>query len=791
MVVDFDNDGFRDLIITNGFPKDVTDHDFIQYQSELSFVATKEILLSKIPAVKLNNYAFRNNGNLTFSNVSKDWGITEPSFSNGAAYADFDADGDLDYVVNNINDPASVYRNNSQEQAQDGSRNFLRINFKGDKYNLNGLGAVVTLTYNSTLQTYEHTPYRGYLSSVEPVAHFGVGSCKVIDEVKVKWPNGKTQTLKKVPANQVLELKIDNAFDEPTTSVVQAPMLLSDVSDSLGVAYRHTELDYIDFNIQKLIPHKLSQYGPSLAVGDVNADGLDDVFVSGSRYRKGQFLVQTSTGGFRLQDLLPEADSTQKSYEDAGSLLFDADADGDLDLYIVSGGYEVQPTEQGYQDRLYLNNGKGLFARAMGALPAMLESGSCVKAADYDRDGDLDLFVGGRVKSTQYPLPVSSTILRNDSKAGVPKFTDVSNQVAKELKDIGMICDALWTDFDNDGWTDLLLSGEWMPPTFLKNTQGRFSKVATGLEQYLGLWTSLLGGDFDADGDTDYLLGNQGLNTLYRVSEAEPMRLYAKDFDNNGNYDAIPTVYYPDSTGERKEFPYNVREDMIKQMISTRAKFPTFGQYARAGIEQLLTEAERKDAMVLSANYLQSSYLQNLGGGKFELKALPVAAQFAPIFGMLAEDLDLDGHLDAILVGNDFGCELLQGRQDALNGLVLKGDGKGGFVALSIQQSGFCPTGDAKALVRLTNAGGRNTWVVSQNKSKLKFYQRASSAATLKWQPLDAVALLKYADGRIQRQELYHGQSFYSQSARNSPLSSKVVEVEVIDFRGKKRTIKP
>jgi enediyne biosynthesis protein E4 len=778
-------------VITNGFPKDVTDHDFIQYQSELSFVATKEILLSKIPAVKIKNYAFRNNGNLTFANVSADWGIQEPSFSNGAAYADFDNDGDLDYVVNNINDPASVYRNNLQQQKREPS-NYLRVKLKGGPRNVQGLGAAIRLKYGGITQTYEHSPYRGYLSSVEAVAHFGLGKATVIDELSVVWPNGKSQIIKNVPANQVLTLDFQNAKVQPQLAEMALSPLWTDVSDSVGVTYQHTELDYIDFNIQKLIPHKLSQYGPSLAVGDINADGLDDVFVAGSRYRKGSFLIQNNSGGFQLKDLLPEADSTAKPYEDAGSLLFDADADGDLDLYVVSGGYEVQATAQGYQDRLYLNDGKGGLVRSVNALPTMQESGSCVKAADYDRDGDLDLFVGGRVKSTQYPVSVSSTILRNDTpRGGAAKFTNVTPQIAQDLSNIGLVCDALWTDVDADGWTDILLCGEWMPVTLLKNTKGRFVKTPTGLEKYAGLWTSLVGGDFDNDGDTDYIVGNQGHNTLYKVSAAEPMRMYAKDFDNNGNYDAIPTVYHPDSTGQRREFPYNVREDLVKQMISTRAKFPTFGQFARAGINDLLTEAERKDAMILEFNYASSSYLQNVGGGQFSISALPIEAQFAPVFGMYADDVNQDGNLDVVLVGNDFGCELLQGRQDALNGLVLSGNGAGGFVPMPLAKSGFCVPADAKSVVRVSDATGRSTLIVSQNKGKLKFFRAATSSPSIRVEATDAVAIWKFTNGKTRRQELYYGDSFYAQSARRLLSSPQVLAVEIMDYRGNKRKVKP
>lgn len=788
MVVDFDNDGFRDVIITNGFPKDITDHDFIMFLSEVSSVASKEMLLEQIPAVKIKNYAFRNKGDLTFTNVSDAWGIEQPSFSNGAAYADFDNDGDLDYVVNNINDSAFVFRNNLQS-LENNDHNFLRIKFKGSEQNRNGLGAIVEVRYDSgKQQMYEHSPYRGYLSSVEPIAHLGLGKVRTLDEVKIIWQNGKCQTLKKVPVNQTLEVDIRNAKEDYRSIQNNESPLFADITDSLNIPYKQEELDYIDFNVQKLIPHKLSQFGPSLAVGDVNSDGLDDIFVGGSRQKKGIFLIQTPDARFQVQDLLPEKAGLTKPQEDAGSLLFDADGDGDLDLYVVSGGYETQQNLSAYQGRLYLNDGKGHYKKDSLALPNSVESGSCIKAADFDRDGDLDLFIGGRVKPSAYPQPVSSFVWRNDSKPGKPKFTDVTAQVAKDLKDIGLICDALWTDFDNDGWTDLLLSGEWMPLTFLKNDHGKFSKLATDQSKQ-GLWTGIAAGDFDNDGDIDYLVGNTGQNTLYRVSDKEPMRLYGKDFDNNGNYDAVPTVYYKDTTGKKQEFPFNVREDMIKQMITTRAKFPGFRAYAKATINELLTEAERKDAIVLTANHLQSSYVENLGNGKFNISALPIEAQFSTVFGMLADDFDQDGNLDVLLTGNDFGNELTQGRLDASNGLLLKGDGKGHFQSQRITQSGLCIPGDAKAVIKLTDAKGRYIVVASQNKNILKFFRSVKPTPITRLQPTDAAVQVKYANGKTRKEEVYYGSSFYSQAARTLVRTPQMKSVEVVDFKGNKRNL--
>ena len=400
----------------------------------------------------------------------------------------------------------------------------------------------------------------------------------------------------------------------------------------MGLNITHTEPEYIDFNVQKLLPHKLSQFGPSVAVGDVNGDRLDDLFIGGSRNRKGRFLLQTTTGTFVNRDLLPGADSSAKVQEDMGTLLFDADGDGDVDLYIASGSIEGNAGTDVFQDRLYVNDGKGGYTLSVNGLPVNLVSKSCVKAVDFDRDGDLDLFVGGRVEPDKYPKPVSSFILRNDSGKGAPKFTDVTAQVAPQLKDIGLVCDALWTDPDNDGWPDLMLAGEWMPLMLLKNEQGKhFSPTAdASFGKAKGWWNSITSGDFDHDGDTDYLVGNLGLNARMRASDREPVRIYAGDFDNNGFYDAIPTIFIPDAEGVRKEYPFHGREDLIKQMIAMRRRFPYYKDFTQASIDKLLTPEERKDALVLEANYLQSVYIRNDGAGKFTLQPLPVQAQLGP-----------------------------------------------------------------------------------------------------------------------------------------------------------------
>jgi hypothetical protein len=792
MVVDFDNDGMRDIIVTNGFPKDITDLDFMAYRAEVNNLASSTYLSDFIPSVKIKNFAFKNNGDFRFEDVTEKWGMAEPSFSTGAAYADLDNDGDLDYIVNNINDSASVYINNSM-QLKPQESNYLRLKFKGNLPNIMGLGAWVEIKYNNgQKQVYEHTPYRGYLSTVEPVAHFGLGKIQKVDEVKVVWQSGKTQILKNIKSNQVITVKESDATTQPTVNQVAAPTILTDITDQLKVPYIHEEDDNIDFNVQKLLPHKLSQYGPAMAVGDVNGDGLEDVFIGGAKYRKGKFLIQNKEGKFSVQDLLSGEDGLKKLSEDMGVLLFDADNDKDLDLYIVSGSYEFKSDSPTLQDRFYINDGKGHFQLNEQAIPAFLKSGSCVKAADYDNDGDLDLFIGGRVEPNAYPKPVSSYILRNDTSNGQVKFTDVTAQVAAKLQNIGLVCDALWSDYDNDGWQDLIMVGEWMPITILKNNKGKLEPMAqSALAGKTGWWTSITPGDFDNDGDIDYIAGNLGLNTLMQANDAEPIGMYAKDFNNDGFFDAIPTVYFPDDEGKLKEFPYNTRDDLAKQFIQTRQRFQNYKKFSEATIDKILKPEELQGALILKANWMKSSYIENKGNGQFEVKELPVEAQFAPIYGMVAQDYDQDGNLDVLISGNDYGTELLVGRHDALNGLLLKGDGKGNFAAVLPESSGFCVMGDAKSLVRLKSAKGEPVLVASQNRGSLKFFSYRNTVKSLDVLPDETTAILKLKGGKNRREELNYGSSFLSQSSRSLILPMGVESVELLDNTGKKREVRP
>ncbi|NLR80870.1 FG-GAP-like repeat-containing protein [Chitinophaga eiseniae] len=792
LVADFDNDGWRDLVVTNGFPKDVTDRDFIAYRQESAPVTPQSNTLAQIPQVKLHKYAFHNNGDGRFTDVSLSWGLTTTAFSNGAAYADLDNDGDLDMVINNINDEASVYENTMMD-TKPKNKHYLSVQLTGDSLNINGLGAWIGLYYGNQQQAYEQTPYRGYLSSIQLNPHFGLGEVSTIDSLVIKWPDGGKQVVMNVKADQVIKINKSDArehYDWFVPALAQNN-LFREITDSLGITYKHSQEDYIDFNIQKLLPHKLSEYGPSLAAGDLNGDGLDDMVIGGNSYLGASALFQQSNGSFLRKVIVPPVDGMGKDFQDMGIALFDADGDGDLDLYIAHGGYESKSNTAAYQDLFFINNGKGDFQKDSLAFPQNYTSKSCVRAVDYDKDGDLDLFVAGRVDPWHYPGAVSGFIYRNDSKNGQIKFVDVTRDVAGGLNNIGLVCDALVTDFDNDGWPDLVLAGEWMPLTFFRNEKGHFKNITekTGISDQVGWWNSLAAGDFDNDGDIDFIAGNLGLNSFYKASQQYPATIYAKDFDNNGSFDAIPAIYLPASQEDttRKEFPVPGRDDLVKQIIGMRSKFQNYKSYATATMDQLFTKEQLAGVLKLQANNFHSSFCRNDGNGKFTLIALPLKAQLSALNGMVTDDFDGDGNLDLVINTNDYGTDVSVGRYDALNGLMLRGDGKGNFVPQSILQSGIFIPGNGKALVKLRSKKDAYLLAAAQNRGPLKVFTSKKDSRHIPLQPGDVTAEFLFKDGRKQRQECYDGSSFLSQSARFLRVGNQVASVAITDRNGKIR----
>jgi hypothetical protein len=793
LIADFNNDGYRDIIITNGFPKDVTDHDFMTYRQNAYVAQTKKQILDQIPSVKIHNYAYQNKGDLTFNDASKSWGLDVPTFSNGAVYADLNNDGAMDMIINNINDEALIYKNTARSKDTLATH-YLQVKFKGDSHNPGGLGTWVDIYYeHGKHQVSENNPYRGYLSTDQNIAHFGLGKISMVDSVVVRWQNGKKQVLKQVKANQVLTVNIANAKEPYTWAQpkIASSALFKEVSKPKNVEFTYNEYDFVDFNIQKLLPHKLSAYNPALAVGDVNGDGLDDMVTGGSSLTPAKVFLQQPDGKFITRDLLKNPNTYADNRKDEGILLFDANGDGKLDLYISSGGYLNASGSNSYQDRIYINDGQGNFTLSPDALPVNHTSKLCVRAFDYNKDGKPDLFVSGRVDPWNYPKPVSSFIFRNDSKNSVVRFTDVTNEVAPALKNIGMICDALFTDYDNDGWPDLVLAGEFMPVTFLKNDHGVFKNATStsGVSDQQGWWNSIVTGDFRHTGRMDYIVGNVGLNTLYKASNEYPVFVTAKDFDKNGSFAAIPSIFLPDQNGDKKEFPAMGREDMLKQMISMKKKFTNYKSYATATMDQILTDDQRKGAIRLKANQSQSCYLRNDGNGKFIMIPLPKQAQISAINGMVVDDFDGDGNLDVIINGNDFGTEVGVGRYDALNGLMLKGDGKGNFSPQSILKSGIYIPGDGKALVKLQASNGNYLLAASQNRGPMKVFELKRPIANIKLLPDDASAVITDSRGQMQKQEFYYGASFLSQSGRFLTVNKDARSVQITNSKGQIRTV--
>ena len=791
LVMDFDNDSYRDLVVTNGFPRDISDHDFTTYRQQMNGITRPMGMLQHVPQVKLHNYGFRNNGNLTFTDATSSWGLEVPTFSNGAAYADFDNDGAMDMVINNINGEALLYRNTSRDNDSINTH-FLQIKFKGNSRNVNGIGTTTTIYYDhGKIQVYENNPYRGYISSNQNMAHFGLGKNAFVDSIKIEWYNGKAQTIKNVKADQRMVVNITDAHQilVPTHVAIDSTALFENITEKSGIQYKHREFDFIDFNIQPTLLHKFSDYGPALASADLDGNGLDDVVVSGNGNSPGRIFFQKTNGRFSEKMLYDYQSNTDGEFKDEGILIFDANADGRPDIYITSGGYQFRQGNPNYQDRLYINEGNLLFKLDTNALPQIHASKFCVRAFDYNHDGKLDLFVSARVDPWNYPKPVSSFIFRNDSKKKKAKFTLVTDEVAPDLKNIGMVSDALFTDFDNDGQPDLILTGEWMPITFLKNEHGKFVKIKTGLENKLGLWNSISAGDFRHTGRMDYIVGNLGLNNIFNASDSFPLYITAGDYDNNGTYDAFPSYFIKSPDGEKKEYPLFSRDDMVKQLITLKNKFPDYSSFANATMQDILTPQQMQASHRLKANFLQSCFLRNDGNGKFTLVPLPKEAQMSILNGMVVDDFNGDGNLDVAISGNDYGTEISSGRYDALNGLVLSGDGKGNFKPLSILQSGIFIPGNGKALIQFIGAKGNLLVGASQNRDVLKIFKLKKPVQHLKVLPDDISAVITYKNGLTQKKEFYYGASFLSQSARFLLVTPQMKSITITNNSGTKRTI--
>lgn len=789
LLADFDNDGDRDLFVSNGYGKDMTNLDFArEYERIMMFgdesTNRKELgdAIEELPRVALRNYFFENEGRLRFTDRSVEWGASPPGISTGAAIADLDQDGDLDVATNNVNQEATLLVNRTSERI--GSRS-VRVRLNGPMGNRGGLGAKLTLYNDSTAQYVDHSPYRGFKSTVEPIAHFGIGADSTADSLHVTWPDGATQTLTDVTAGTVVD--VDHAAATPPRRAAAglirlAPdsLLFQEVAAEHGLTHLHDERETGAFKQTPILPHDLSKDGPGLAVGDVDGNGLDDVFIGADYGNAPTLYLQRENGRFEARLLDSDA-----QFEDRGALFFDVEGDGDVDLYVVSGGPVRARGPDIYQDRLYLNDGTGQLRRATDALPSMSAVGSVVTGADYDLDGDIDLFVGGRVVPGAYPLPARSYLLRNDSEEGQPQFTDVTSEIAPELAEVGLVTDALWTDYNADERIDLLVVGEWMPITFFKQGNEGFTKATNdaGLDNTSGWWMSTVAGDFDADGDMDYVVGNLGLNTRYEASPDAPMRVHAVDIDQNGRLDPILSQYV-DGTSR----PIARRDEMMAQARWLERRFPTYRAYADASVEDLLTAGAQEDAYVQEAVRFETSYLENRGNGTFGVQSLPRSVQTAPIFGMKTGDYNRDGYLDILMVGNWYAPNMRVGRADAFMGAYLKGDGTGRFTVYDGTESGFFVDRDARSLASVATREGRDMLVASQNNDSLRVFSASyESRDAIKLKLLDRYATLTYEDGSTRRIEFTYGASYLAQSSRVMRLPASVEKVTIVGVNGERQ----
>jgi hypothetical protein len=706
LFADFDNDGNKDIFISNGYPKAVIDLDYkaaFASAQQRKDARQSRMLLKDLPGYEVSNYVFRNNGDLTFADKTNQWGMDHPSYSYGAAYADLNGDGRLDLVVNNIDAPAFIYENVGP--SGDG-HHYLDVRLVGESPRelTAAIGAQLTLTAGRRKQHVYYAPYRGYMSTMDHRAHFGLGTAQRVDSLEIRWPDGRYQLLTNLDADRTLIVKQSGAQQNSTgllaAAVAPAPDKWFQPLDARGLSYRQPASTQVDFAVQPLLPYMISSHGPPLAAGDVNGDGLEDVFIGGGRDVPGELFIQQKNGSF-IASSRGQPWEADKAYDDWGAAFFDANGDGRLDLYVASGGYQLAPSSLLLQDRLYINQGGGRFTRDAEALPTMLTSTAAVRVGDFNGDGRPDLFVGGRLTPRNYPYPTRSYILRNDGQ----RFTDVTAELAPELATPGgMITDAAWIDFDGDGRLDLVTVGEWMPIEFYRNDGKQLRNVtqSTQLPPLRGWWYSLAAGDFDSDGRPDLVAGNLGLNSAYKTSQESKLGVYAYSFTGNRTTDVVLTQKV-----DGKEYPLAGMAPLGHELYTTSVRFPTYGSFAQASISQLFGAAQLKQAIHYEADTFASIYLHNDGGGKFSSSTLPNPAQISPIKGIIANDVDGDGHLDLIVAGNTYDVEPNTPRADAGNGVWLRGDGRGRFTPVPATESGFLAPLNVAGLVLVKTPNGR------------------------------------------------------------------------------------
>ena len=704
---DLDNDGWKDLLITNGYLHDVRDNDYARAVYDTIHTGSGYFgTLGLVPSTKLRNYLFRNNGDLTFADSSQSWGFTEPVNSNGAAYADLDNDGDLDLVINNMNAEASLFANNTAATFTD--RHWLRV--RTTSGNAAALGAKVTAHVNGTLQYQELYPERGYQSCVEPVLHFGLGTAEIIDTLDVEWPGGAHTLLTNVKADRLLTLKKEDAKGTDHVPVKPEP-LFTEIAADIGLKFQHQENPYNDFELEPLLPHKQSELGPMLSSADANGDGLDDVFIGAGHGQAPRLFTQKTDGTFSAAASQPWDRHSEQ--ETVGSLFFDADKDGDQDLLILAGGNEEDMREAVYTQRFYLNTGKGTFSEATDRLPPMMTSALRAAAADIDKDGDLDVYIGGRTTPAHYPFAPRSYLLVNDGKG---HFADGTEALAPEALGPGLVTDVRFADLDSDNDPDLLVVGEWMKVTWFRNDGGHFTDASkeAGLDDTHGWWYSVAVADVNEDGHPDIIGGNLGWNSKFHGTKDRPIHVYWADFDDNGRHDI---VLAKEKNG--KQLPVRGRECSSQQCPMILQKFPTYAQYANSDLAGIYTQEKLSGALHLQATMMLSTVLINDGKGHFTPQALPMMAQVAPMNAIIPMDVDGDTHIDLVCAGNNWGAEVETARYDAGTGLILRGDGKGGFTPMPISRSGFFAWGNVKDLALVRTGPNKAPLIVVANNNDI------------------------------------------------------------------------
>ena len=728
LIADLDLDGLKDIFVTNGIARDVTSQDYIAFlaneetmksvtndgRSRVDF----ERLTKAMGSTPLPDYAFRNTGDLRFTNEAARWGLADSAFSSGAAYGDLDGDGALDLVVNNVNREAFVYRNNARTILP--GNHFVRVRLEGEGKNRHAIGARVAVHADGTEIMQEQSPSRGFQSSVDYVLVFGLGPQKKVDSIVVDWPDGKRTARRDVNPNESIILRQTEGASTPPPRETGTP-LLEDVTARIAFDFTHRENDFVDFDRERLIPKMISTEGPALAVADVNRDGLDDLFIGGAKEQGGRLFVQGASGAFTASNTaLFEQDAIS---EDVGAVFFDADGDRDADLYVVSGGSEYSDGAPALQDRLYINDGRGGFRKAEASVPTEANSGSRAVAADFDGDGDIDLFVGGRVVLWRYGTDPTSMLLQNDGRG---RFTDVTESVAPELSKIGMVTDAVWRDVDADGRLDLIVVGEWMPVTVFRNSGRSLTRLdVAGLAKSHGWWNRIVAQDFTGDGKVDFIVGNLGLNSRLAASENEPATMYVKDFDRNGFAEQILATY-----NKGKSYPFALRDDLIKAIPPLKARFLNYKDYASRTIAEVFPNADLSDATVKQAYTFATTLVRNDGNGTFTLVPLPREVQIAPVYGIVADDVDADGRTDLLLAGNFDGMKSDIGRLGAGYGLLLRGEGSGKFSPVPATTSGVRIPGEVRDIQRVRTRSG-TLYAIARNDDRPVFYRQRPGARTL------------------------------------------------------------